>query len=158
MQLWNDLGVPKSTKRGAQKKEVKGFIWVIYKVFGNTLVLTVLRVEIHIRGLSVWSMSRRITTAGEVSWQTGPGHWMVLKTSLHSYINRIKMSNWGLLASFEHSRGRRKKTSMRLERPLQKASVLRMVGELKDDSVSHNLELESSNPSISTKRRCTTVI
>lgn len=99
-------GVVKDKKKGA-KTEVKGFIGSFHKVFGDTLVLTGLQhwvqVEIHIRGLSVWSMSRGITTAGQVSWQTGPGHWMVLKTSRHSYINRIKTSNRGFLASFECS-------------------------------------------------------
>lgn len=96
------------TKRG------KRVHWVIYRVSGNTLVLAGLRLrvqlEIHIRGLRVWSMSRWITTAGEVSWQTGPGHWIVLETSLRYYINRIKMSVQGLLASFERSEGRIEKT------------------------------------------------
>ena len=94
---------------GGPNKEVKEFIGSNYQVFGNTLVRTGLQlrvqVEIHIRGLSVWSMSQGITTTGEVSWQTGPSHWMVLKTSLHSYINRIKTPNGGLLVSFEHSGG-----------------------------------------------------
>lgn len=96
------------TKRG------KRVHWVIYRVFGNTLVLAGLRIrvqlQIHIRGLRVWSMSRWITTAGEVSWRTGPGQWIVLKTSLRYYINRIKMSVQGPLASFERSGGRIEKT------------------------------------------------
>ncbi len=125
-------GSSKVDKKGGTRKKGKRVHWVIYEVFGNTLVLTVLRlwvqVEIHIRGLSVWSMSRGITTAGEVSWQTGPGQWMVLRTSLHSYINRIKPSNWGLSASFEHSGGKTKKTLMRLEHP---SKGKRMVGEFK---------------------------
>lgn len=125
MQLWNSLAVFKIDKRGAQKRG-KRVHWVIYGVFGNTLVLTGLQlcvqVGIHIRGLSVWSMSCGITTAGKVSWQTGPGHWMVLRTSRHSYINRIKTSNWGLLA-LACGRGVTKKT--------KKANVLWMVGELK---------------------------
>lgn len=104
-------------QKGGNKKEVKGFIGSFFAVFGNTLVLTGFRlwvhIEIHIKGLSVWSMSHGITTSGGggggVSWLTGPGHWMVLRTSLHSYINRIRTSNWGLLASFGIQEGEPKR-------------------------------------------------
>ena len=101
-QLWNHMGVPWLTKTGGTKKRGKRVHWVIcgeYIGFDKAPWLCV-QVEIHIRGLSVWSMSRGVTTAGEVSWQTGPGHWRVLRTSLHSYINRIKTSNWGLFWAF----------------------------------------------------------
>lgn len=139
-------------KKGAKKKEVKGFIGSFHKVFGDTLVLTGLwhwvQDEIHIRGLSVWSMSRGITTAGEVSWQTGPGHWMVLKTSRHSYINRIKMSNRGLLASFEHS-------GKTLKRPDDPSKGKCSQGGERTQTGGYDLEFEffSSNSFLSTKSR-----
>lgn len=146
-------------KGGAQKKKGKRVHWVIYEVFGNTLLLTVVRlrvqVEIHIRGLSVWSMSRGITTAGEVSWQTGPGQWMVLRTSLHSYINRIKTSNWGLSTFFSAFRKENQKdfdkTWTSFKR--QKDGGRTETGGFKGNSVSHDLEFESSSPSISAKHR-----
>lgn len=126
-------GSSKNDKKGGTKKRWKGSLGHLqglweYIGFDSPPAW----VEIHIRGLSVWSMSRGITTSGEVSWQTGPGHWMVLRTSLHSYINRIKTSNWGLLASFEHSGRRTRKMS---------------------PGWWENLESGSSNPSISTKSR-----
>lgn len=83
---------PKLRQRGPQKRG-KRVHWVADEFSRNTLVLTgiqlTLQLQIHINGLSVWSVSGRITTAAEVSGQIGPGRWMVLKTSLHSYINRI---------------------------------------------------------------------
>lgn len=61
-------GSSKVDKGGATKKRWKGSLGRFFGVFGNTLVLTGFRlwvhVEIHIRGLSVWSMSHGITTSG----------------------------------------------------------------------------------------------
>lgn len=106
MFMLNCIWAPKS----GGKKRGKRVHWVIYKAFGNTFLLARLRLrlqlEIHIRGLRVWSMSCWKTTAGEVSCQTGPGHRTVFKTSLRYLINRIKISVQGLLASFEHLGGR----------------------------------------------------
>lgn len=84
------------------------------------------------------------TTAGEVSCQTGPGHRIVLKTSLRYLINKIKISVQGLLASFEHVGGR-------IEEDLNVfQNVFRTVGELRlgdSKKIQSNLiESDSSNP------------
>lgn len=134
------------------KKRGKRVHWVTYKVSGNTFLLARLRLkgqlEIHIRGLRVWSMSCWITTAGEVNCQTGPGHWVVLKTSLRYLINRIKISVQGLFWAFGRENQRRLECPSKCFRDGGRTQT----GGFKEDSVGHDLESDSSNPALEHKK------
>lgn len=142
MQMWNDLGVPKLTKGGIKKK-VKGFVGSFTRSLGRHWFWqgsgSGCRLKSTLGALSVWSMSPGIATSGEVIWQTGLGHRMVLRTSIHSYINRIKMSDWSLLASSENSGGRSKKDFDKTWTDFKRQKNGGRIGGFKDDSVSHDI-------------------